>query len=330
MLFSVVVPVYNVEAYLEDCIRSILNQSHRDFELILVDDGSTDDSGRICDRYAGERVTVLHQENAGHTAARLHGVRQAKGDYIVFSDSDDTLAPDFLEKVHAALETHPADLVQCGMRTVREGRCVATHSLGNWTGFLDAEGIRREILPCLMMDGEGRSFPRSLCAKAMRRQLVLEALEQVPPVIRIGEDMCCVIAMFAHIQSVVFVPEAYYQYRVGHASLSKSGDGMAYVRCRHLLELLKELTWQDPQLLYPQYLRLGVQSAHSATIISLRAEGVCTVRRRFRELLENSELEEILRTARFTGRKMRVKQWLLRGRHFVLIALIDKKNLRKT
>ena len=107
MFFSVVVPVYNVENYLKECVDSILRQSFADFELILVDDGSRDGSGAICDAYAREdaRVKVIHKENGGQSTARNAGVRAASGDYAVFLDSDDFIdTSDFFADLHNALK----------------------------------------------------------------------------------------------------------------------------------------------------------------------------------------------------------------------------------
>lgn len=91
MKFSVIVPVYNVEKYLSKCLVSILNQTYRDFELILVDDGSTDNSSRICDHYesSDDRIKVIHKKNGGSSSARNEGIKYSSGDYIIFMDSDD-------------------------------------------------------------------------------------------------------------------------------------------------------------------------------------------------------------------------------------------------
>lgn len=98
-LVSVIVPVYNAGTYLNKCIESILAQSFRDFELILVDDGSTDGSGAVCDAYAAmdPRIRVIHQENAGSSAARNRGIAEASGSFLSFVDSDDHVSSDFLE-----------------------------------------------------------------------------------------------------------------------------------------------------------------------------------------------------------------------------------------
>ena len=101
---SIIVPVYNVEEYLYECIDSILNQTYKNFELILIDDGSKDKSGVICEEYAhnNENITVIHQENQGQAAARNHGVEMAKADWIMFVDSDDVIHPDLLQFLHKA------------------------------------------------------------------------------------------------------------------------------------------------------------------------------------------------------------------------------------
>ncbi|MBQ7815737.1 MAG: glycosyltransferase, partial [Oscillospiraceae bacterium] len=101
-MISVIVPVYNTEKFLDKCIESISKQTFDDFEIILVDDGSTDKSGQICDTWAHKdnRVKVIHKQNAGVSAARNNGIAAAKGEYIAFVDSDDTVSPDYLRLLH--------------------------------------------------------------------------------------------------------------------------------------------------------------------------------------------------------------------------------------
>ena len=119
---SVVVPVYNVEGYVEKCLRSILAQSFGDIEVLAVDDGSTDSSGRICDRLAQEdpRLRVIHQENRGLGGARNTGIEAAGGEWLAFIDSDDWLEPLTLEKALSAGEGHGADMVMFAFQTVDE------------------------------------------------------------------------------------------------------------------------------------------------------------------------------------------------------------------
>lgn len=112
---SVIVPVYKVESYLRRCIDSILNQTYTDFELILVDDGSPDNCGAICDEYAhrDNRVVVIHQKNSGVSAARNAGLDISKGDYLSFVDSDDYIYPQYLDKLYSHLVVQEADISIC-------------------------------------------------------------------------------------------------------------------------------------------------------------------------------------------------------------------------
>ncbi len=115
-LISIIVPIYQVELYLEKCIDSIINQTYKNLEIILIDDGSPDRCGAICDEYAGKdsRIRVIHQKNGGLSAARNAGLDIAKGDYIQFVDSDDWIEPEACETVLTIAEEQHADIVCFG------------------------------------------------------------------------------------------------------------------------------------------------------------------------------------------------------------------------
>lgn len=119
---TIIVPVYNVELYLERCVDSILAQSHRNLEVILVDDGSPDNSGAICDAYAAKdpRVSVIHKPNGGLSDARNAGLEVATGEIVGFCDSDDFMHPDMVRELHAMMTAHDADIAQCSIRSVTD------------------------------------------------------------------------------------------------------------------------------------------------------------------------------------------------------------------
>lgn len=119
---SIIIPVYNVEKYLPKCIKSVLNQSFCDFELILIDDGSKDSSGQICDDYAkrDSRIIVIHKENAGVSTARNEGIKIASGDYIGFIDSDDYIEPNMYEVLVENIEKFNCDISICGFQVIDE------------------------------------------------------------------------------------------------------------------------------------------------------------------------------------------------------------------
>ena len=114
-LISVIVPVYNCEKYIEACVNSVLNQTFADFEIILVDDGSPDDSGKLCDQLAekNNKIVVLHQKNQGQAAARNNGVKIARGEWLNFLDSDDLIHPQMLERLYNAVIENNVNLAMC-------------------------------------------------------------------------------------------------------------------------------------------------------------------------------------------------------------------------
>ena len=146
---SVIVPVYNVEAYLEKCVQSILRQTEQDFELLLVDDGSTDSSGQLCEGLAKKdsRIRVIHQENQGLGGARNTGIREAKGDWLLLVDSDDWIEPQILEKALEAGLREEADMVVFPFRSVdEEGRELAVFRENIPVGRAFALKERKDIL----------------------------------------------------------------------------------------------------------------------------------------------------------------------------------------
>lgn len=121
---SVIVPVYKVENYIHQCVDSILNQSFSDMEIILVDDGSPDSCGSICDEYAEKdyRVSVIHQKNAGLSAARISGIKAASGKYLCFIDSDDYVSPDYCQTLYDLLKDTSYDYSVCGVLRFKDGQ----------------------------------------------------------------------------------------------------------------------------------------------------------------------------------------------------------------
>lgn len=122
MLISVIIPIYNVSKYLGRCIESVLNQTYTDIEIILVDDGSTDGSGKICDEYSDKdsRVSVIHKENGGLSDARNCGIMSAQGSYICFVDSDDFIHPHMIQRLKEVADETNADITICGFHWIEE------------------------------------------------------------------------------------------------------------------------------------------------------------------------------------------------------------------
>lgn len=121
-LISVIVPIYNVERYLEKCIHSILHQTYQNLEIILVDDGSPDNCGAICDQYSAveQRIKVIHKQNGGLSDARNKGIDAATGEFLVFVDSDDAILPEMIEKLYRRIVIDQSDMAFCGYKQVNQ------------------------------------------------------------------------------------------------------------------------------------------------------------------------------------------------------------------
>lgn len=200
---SVIIPVYNVEAWLPRCIDSLLSQTYKDYELILVDDGSTDKSGIICDEYASahHNISVLHKQNAGVSAARNSGIEKASGEYIAFVDSDDHVAGDYLEK----LMSYDSDLVICGLvGTDPEGKRLydVSFAAGQYScrGEIDYAYMYRKLMLY------------SCYCKRFKRSIVVDNSLRFPQELTWGEDGVFVCDYLAFVETVSISPYTGYYY----------------------------------------------------------------------------------------------------------------------
>ena len=154
-LISIIIPVYKVEIYLEKCIQSVINQTYENLQIILVDDGSPDNCGKICDEYAKKdhRIEVIHNSNGGLSDARNKGLEIAKGEYIGFVDSDDYIEADMYEVLYNLLKQYNADVSICNFYTVSQGKI----SIKNADNGIN-EYNRIEILKEILLDKNIQSY----------------------------------------------------------------------------------------------------------------------------------------------------------------------------
>jgi len=207
-LISVVVPVYRAEAYLKPCVDSLLKQTYENLEIILIDDGSPDSCGAICDAYAEKdtRVRVIHQKNCGVSAARNAGVRQAAGEYVAFVDADDWADTEYLAHMLQCAKDRKADLVVC--------RCETTRTIDDQLVELTGEEAVRELLYQKLFD----TAPWSKLYRA-------EIVKEIPfPEGMFFEDLAVVCRMFGRAEKVVYSNQQMYHYRITPGSTMNSAD----------------------------------------------------------------------------------------------------------
>lgn len=205
---SIITPVYNVEKYLNRCIESIVHQSFKNFELILIDDGSTDGSSSICDDWAkkDKRIRVIHQKNAGAGAARNRGLVEARGDFFGFVDSDDWIELDMYELLVSALETNiDADMAECETFRTRGDKSAENYN-HNAVSF---EVVNREGLLRSFFRVNGGESNYGICTKLIKKH-VLEDFKFIEGTI--SEDVMASYYFYTHCHKAVRINKKLYNY----------------------------------------------------------------------------------------------------------------------
>lgn len=238
-LFSVVVPIYKVEDYLEKCVDSLLRQTFRDLEIILVDDGSPDNCGKICEEYAQKdvRVRVIHKENGGLVSARKAGAREATGDFVACVDGDDWVSLDYFERFARVIKEYDADVICSGHWHAFEDRNVSK-PCNLSAGFYDRCRIEENIYPFLIEGRDNAYFAPTLCGKAIRRDLYAFAQDKVDDRITIAEDFVCTRLCLDKAQSVFVLAECLYYYRQNPRSMTKRKYPLLWEKCELVFEFL--------------------------------------------------------------------------------------------
>ena len=252
--FSIVVPVYNCEKYIKQCIQSVVDQTYSSWELILVDDGSTDASGNICDEfYSDSRINVIHQENVGELYSRQNGIAIASGEYVLGLDADDYLDLNCLEVIKKKIDETGSDLIFYSYRLF--GSCE-----GDARCSLEAgkEYSKKEILEVVVKETN-----HSLCNKAIKLSKVKKALS--PKVIgpRFSADYTLIVPILCNIDTGFVIEDVLYNYRIYDNSISHSyrvqhifdlGDVTKFVI--HKLESSSLMDAHMGKLIYFSYLKM--------------------------------------------------------------------------
>lgn len=219
MKYSIIVPVYNSEKYIKTCVDSLLSQKIEDYEIILVDDGSTDESPIICDEYEREtpRIRVIHQNNQGLIGARKTGILNANAEYVLFCDSDDYWSSDLLNEVDNAIELSSADIVIFGANIVRDNNQEALLWRNAKTGIVFKEEVFNELI-------FGCSIT-SMCMKACRTKLFENnygcSANQGHD---FGEDTLESVLLTKKADTIYYLKESLYNYRKGSGMTSRFAE----------------------------------------------------------------------------------------------------------
>lgn len=246
MMISVIVPVYNVEKYLRKCLNSLLKQTYKNLEIVVIDDGSTDSSGSICDEYAEkyDSFFVIHKENAGLGMARNTGLEYITGEYVVFLDADDYIEPTFIEVLYRNLINYKVDMCKGGfLRVTDHKEIVSIRKFNN--EIFEGKKAREELLPRMIGSSPSRHDSIEMCVwGAIYNASIIKKYDLKFPSERklISEDLVFNIDFMQHADGACTISETEYNYRINPESLSMSYRIDRFEASRYFyLEMKKKL-----------------------------------------------------------------------------------------
>lgn len=318
-LVSIVIPIYNVEKYLDKCVESVRGQTYSELEIILVDDGSPDRCGQMCDDYAkeDERIKVLHKKNGGLSDARNEGVKLATGKYLFFIDSDDYIAKDLVEKTVSLAEKNECDMVLFDYYYV-EPRAMEIRS----TIVPENKVISLEEEPLLLLAAT------SACAKLYRRDFYVNAECPFPKGIYF-EDLATTSILLAKANRVYYLKEPLYYYvnRENSIMTGKNFEKSSHdkiVALEHILSFYRENGWYEKYREELEYMVFGHEYFEPSKVLALAGEDGEYLERYRKYLYEKIPGIHENKYVRQMGKKDRLHLWILDHKQYWMMRLLSK------
>lgn len=216
---SIIVPIYNDEKFLNKCIKSILKQTFENFELILVNDGSTDKSLEICDRYVknDKRIKVINKKNEGSVLSRKRGIKEAKGDYVIFVDADDWISVNALEVINEEINKNNADVIVFNYYKVLKKLSFIKRKNRSFyfekeKSIYEGNEIKEELVSAYF---HGHPFPSNMCGKAYKRRYLDIKNKYVKNIKFLGDDLYVNMEILLNVKKVSLINDILYFYRTG-------------------------------------------------------------------------------------------------------------------
>ena len=330
-MITIIVPVYNVEKYLQKCLDSLVAQSFQNFEAVLVDDGSTDRSGTICDEYAQKdsRFVVVHKPNEGVAKARITAYEHSKGEYITFIDADDYVSPRYLEILSKPIIEEGAEMVSCDYYDVFDG--MVYEPTAKRTGVYNKEQITDFVAKHYFYDKQNKNYGMTcfLWSKMVCRKLVLDALRQGEGM-WYAEDQIGVFHILQHCNKLVLISDRLYYY-VHHEGQAMKKYGMSL--WDNLVILMEKYESLDKEGMYKEGRRKRTWRHIDNTIFNkmmkadISRETFCTHLKMVRSTPYMKDFFSPL-TIDF-NLKENIKYWLLKLKLFSAFYMIVLKNKQK-
>lgn len=326
-LVTVVIPVYKTEAYLKRCVSSVTAQSHRDLQILLIDDGSPDYCPQLCEQWAAadSRITVIHKENAGLGMARNTGIEHARGAYICFLDSDDYLAPGTIARALALAQRESADVTVFGFVNVdADGNEISRRIPKTEKAIYTDREVQDDFLPKLLAGDRETGLNMSVCWSLFAMDTVRKADWRFPSEREIiSEDIYALLRLYPYVTRVAILPEALYHYRRNDSSLTHACRpdrfGQAKLFYKRSVELCRELG----------YCHAVIENCRAPflalTIAAMKQSG-----KHLGQIIDDDLLQEVLRETKEKYWKKRIFYWAIRRKQYMLCRclLVAQKGIK--
>lgn len=241
---SIIIAVFNCRDYIRRCIDSAIDQRSENYEIIIVDDGSTDGTAEICDEYITyNRIKIIHQANQGHTAARKRGIKEAKGKYICVLDADDWVEPNFVSILEEGINNYSSlDIIAFNYNRIDMNGDSCKIDSRVKKGYYKKRQLKKDIYPIMLSDPSGTFysfgvFP-TLWSKAFKKEIIADVIDLLNPGIVLGEDAFCVYLSFYKAESILFIDKYLYNYRINSDSLTRKYAKDNFDKLSKLCELM--------------------------------------------------------------------------------------------
>ena len=319
---SIVIPIYNAEDHLQRCVDSVLNQTEKNIEIILVDDGSKDNSIEICKNYLNQdkRVQLIHQENSGVSAARNRGIEQACGEYIGFIDSDDWIEPNMYECLLREANQASADIVICDARTVYEDGKIQADTITQLSGNQILQ--KSEFTPSLLLEMAGSAWRFIYKNHRYNDKLQKQKTILFPLGVKFSEDRIFNLYAFGQANKICYIKKAFYNRYMNEKSTVHRFHQDYFEACKKSMDGIEQAiryAWEDNNELQKVYLSQFITGAIGAICnyyyktSTLRA---AERKKMVKGLCEDSQLRNAIETYGAN----RKSQWILDRKYSLLIA----------
>lgn len=331
---SIIVPVYNVEQYLDQCIESIVNQDYRDFTLILVDDGSTDSSGKICDRWAqrDSRIIVYHKENGGLMSAWKYGFMRIDTEYVGFVDADDWIESDMYARLLQEAEINQSEIVACGWVGDCENRKEYKKETVKLAGnTYDADEISRKVYPILISGGDYHwmGISPNRWTKLYKRELLLKNIAFCDDRVSIGEDLLTNFCTIPNARSITIIKDFFpYHYRIHSESMIHKYSDVNYEKIAMLYENLikvnNDFEYDFTKQINTYYIKLLLAQLENEILFAQK--NYKQIKKRMKRVFQNTNMKRILKKAELHKLPFKYRLYIrcMQLHGYVLLFLIRK------